>query len=128
MLSFIKRLLATGGVEEHAFHDVREELVDKNRSTLVFAGSACAVLFLGLFVSAFAGTSSPTLSALRLRSRMLYMTITLLCVLVVLGAKLILPRRRRLILPACYVFLSILFAASIYISTFNQPYYPGTTF
>ena len=128
MFSFIKRLLATGGVEEHAFHDVREELVEKNRSTLVFAGSACAVLFLGLFVSAFAGTSSPMLSALRLRSRTLYMIITLLCVLVVLGAKLILPRHRRLILPACYVFLSILFAASIYIITCNQPYYPGTTF
>lgn len=128
LFSFIKRLLTTGGVEEHAFHDVREELVEKNRSTLVLAGSACAVLFLGLFVSAFAGTSSPMLSALRLRSRTLYMIITLLCVLVVLGAKLILPRHRRLILPACYVFLSILFSSSIYISTFNQPYYPGTTF
>ena len=128
MFSFLKNLLISSGVTPGAFVDVREELIEKNRSTLVLTGTSCALLFLGMFFSAFAGTSSAALSALRLRSRVLYMGITLLCMLVVLGAKLILPRRRRLTLPACYIFLSILFASAIYISTFNQPYYPGTTF
>lgn len=128
MHSFLKNLLLSSGVTPSAFVDVREELTEKNRSTLVLTGASCALLFLGMFLSAFAGTSSAALSALRLRSRMLYMGITLLCMLVVLGAKLILPRRPRFTLPACYIFLGILLASAIYISTFNQPYYPGTTF
>lgn len=128
VFSFIKKLFTSGGVEQRAFAEVRGELVEKNRSTLVLTGASCTILFLCLFFSAFFGTSSAALSALRLRSRVLYMGIAVLCMLVALGAKLVLPRRRRLILPACYIFLSILFASAIYISTFNQPYYPGTTF
>lgn len=128
LIAFLKRLFITGGVEREAFDDVRGELVDRNRRTLLYASATCVILFLGMFVSAFAGTDSATLGALRLRSRTLYLSITLLCVLVVLAAKLLLPSRRRLVLPACYLFLGILFASAIWISTFNQPYYPGTTF
>ena len=128
MFSFFKNLFLNGGVAQSDFASVREELVEKNRSTLVFTGTFCTLLFLGVFLSAFAGTSSAAMSALRLRSRMLYIGITLLCMLVVLGANLVLPRHPRLTLPSCYVFLSILLASAIYISTFNQPYYPGTTF
>lgn len=128
MLSLIRNLFVNGGVDQAAFADAREELVEKNRRTLVFTGALFAVLFLGLFMSAFAETTSDTLGALRQRSRVLYAGIFVLCALVVLGVCAVLPRHRRLVLPACYGFMGILFATAIYISTFNQPYYPGTTF
>lgn len=128
MFASIKRLLVSGGVDRQAFDDVREELVDRNLRLLLYASATSALLFLGMFVSTFAGTDSSSLSALRLRSRMLYLSISLLCVLVVLAARFLLSGRRRLVLPVCYLFLSILFGSAIWISTFNQPYYPGTTF
>lgn len=128
MFASIKRLLVSGGVDRQAFDDVRGELVDRNLQLLLYASATSALLFLGMFVSTFAGTDSTSLSALRLRSRMLYLSITLLCALIVLAARFLLPGRRRMVLPVCYLFLSILFGSAIWISTFNQPYYPGTTF
>ena len=128
MFASIKRLLISGGVDRKAFDDVRGELVDRNLSLLLYASATSALLFLGMFVSTFAGTDSASLSALRLRSRMLYLSIMLLCALIALAARFLLPSRRSQVLPACYLFLSILFASAIWISTFNQPYYPGTTF
>ena len=128
MMTRLKNLLISGGVERHAFDDAREELVDKNLHMLILAGCVSALLFLGMFISTYASSTSSTLSALRLRSRTLYLSVSVLCVLMVLGARLALPRCRALILPACYAFLSILFSSAIWISTFNQPYYPSTTF
>ena len=128
MLTYIKKLILSSGVEPAAYENARDELAEKNRSSLLYAGSACVLLFLGMFLSTFLDSSSSTLDALRMRSRLVYFLIAVLCVLVVLAARLLLPRHRRLILPMSYLFLSILFGAAIWISTFNQPCYPSTTF
>ena len=127
-MTLIKKQLVYGGVEKNEFEEVRYALNLKDRNILIFAGATCSLLFFGMFLSTFAGTSSDFLEALRLRSRYIYFLLMLVCIGISLVSGHISPKKNLLTLLTCYSFLTVLFIFAIWCGTFNQPQYPSITF
>lgn len=116
-----------GGLEKEEFNRVQDSITDKNRQMLCYTGVICMILFFGMYLSTFFSAKSDLMDNLRLRSRMIYAFLILVCgIAVIIGRKS--QHRHRWIIVEWYLFLSLLYGFAIWAGTYNQPYYPGITF
>lgn len=116
-----------GGLEEDDYQKVQDSLIEKNRKMLYLTGSICMLQFIGMFLSTFLPAGSETMGALRLRSRLIYFLMIMVCGITMLIRKQQ-HRYNAYITIEWYIFLSVLFGFSIWAGTYNQPYNPSITF
>lgn len=95
---------------------------------LLLTALICMVLFVAMFLSTFFSAKADSMDELRMRSRLIYAFMILVC-----GATVIIREQQKHyynqhIIMEWYLFLSILFGFAIWAGTFNQPYNPSITF
>lgn len=117
-----------GGLDKEDFDRVQESLADNNSRMLLLTALICMVLFVAMFLSTFFSAKADSMDELRMRSRLIYAFMILVC-----GATVIIREQQkhyynRHIIMEWYLFLSILFGFAIWAGTYNQPYNPSITF
>ena len=124
---FIK-LMFYGGLDKKDYEDVQDILSEKNSRMLFLTGLICMVLFLAMFLSTFFSSRADSMEELRLRSRMIYVFMIFVCAIAMMIREQQKYHENRFIIMEWYLFLTLLFGFAIWAGTYNQPYYPSTTF
>lgn len=124
---FIKTFIY-GGLEKEDFDRVQESLAYNNSRMLLLTALICMVLFLGMFLSTFFSAKTASMDELRMRSRMIYVFMILICGMTIIIRQQQKQYCNRFIIIEWYLFLSLLFGFAIWAGTFNQPYNPSITF
>ena len=129
-MGFINKMINVmlyGGLDKEDFEQVQDSIAHKNRKMLCYTGVICMILFIGMFLSTFLSAKSDLMDDLRLRSRLIYAMLIMVCgIAVIIGEKT--QQRHRFVIALWYLFLSILYGFAIWAGTYNQPYYPSITF
>ena len=121
-------IMIYGGLDREDFERVQESITDKNRKMLCYTGAICMVLFIGMYLSTFFSAKTDLMEDLRLRSRLIYALLILVCGIAVIIGKKSRNHYNRFVIVEWYVFLSILYGFAIWAGTYNQPYNPSITF
>ena len=122
------KALFYGGLDKEDYQRVQNSLIDKNSKMLFITGAVCILLFIGMFVSTFFPAQTELMDDLRLRSRLIYGMMVVVCGIVMVIRQQQHNRFDRFIIIEWYIFLSILFGFAIWAGTYNQPYNPSITF
>ena len=124
---FIK-IIFYGGLDKEDFDRVQESLADNNSKMLLLTALICMVLFVSMFLSTFFSAKADSMDELRMRSRLVYAFMILVCGVTVIIREQQKHYNNQFIIMEWYLFLSILFGFAIWAGTYNQPYNPSITF
>ena len=116
------------GLEKEEFQNVEESLTDKNSKMLFLTGCICMLLFIGMFLSTFFAAKTDIMEELRVRSRLIYAMMIIVCGITMIVRDQQRHHNNRFVIFEWYLFLSILYGFAIWAGTYNQPYNPSITF
>lgn len=109
------------GLKKEEYHNIQEALIQKNLNVLRMSSLMGALLLVGMTIFSYAAA---TLAQIR----GLYCLTTAGMVLVCIASYTILPKHKKLIFPACYLFLLMAFLFGIVLGVIKRPDIPATTF
>lgn len=109
------------GFTKQQYNSIREATIEKNHKMLKMSSCVALVLMIILFVISFLPFGLQ-------HNRTLYLGFAVCTIPVLVASRLIDETHKDLILPLCYLMLSLGYAYAINIGVFLQPHIPATTF
>lgn len=113
--------LIYGGIKKEEYHEIKEEVLEKNRRSLSMASSCLTLMFAGLFTGTF-------ISAMMKPNRLAYGIVGICFLVIRLLCGVMKKRGKRFIMPLWYVAMSLMITYAIILNTVLRRDISATTY